>query len=310
MLSLKTDITEEMTRAMAEGYEQAPIPEVMKGMFRWAEKFVRHSWEMSEADIQGVREAGASDRDIADWALMAGIQTSFVTHADCGGADFPEQGGPVIGRNHDYYRNAMEGMNAAEPGTGEIAPHSADNGVGWIATDTSDAVYQEQAERATRRWGTVPNLLLALSGGCSPSLLPYVASGLERLERPQSTSFSPQQHAMVRALSSSLNRSPYSEATIKALFERNGLSDEVYRQVTSDYREYEWDPMDRLVLDFACKVNRHSYKVVEKDVQRFRDIGLDDEAYMDVVATVGMQMALDRIANALGVPPDEAELIA
>ena len=44
-------------------------------------------------------------------------------------------------------------------------------------------------------------------------------------------------------------------------------------------------------------------KVVAADAQSFRDVGLDDPAYIDVLNTVAIQTSLDRLANVLGVRP-------
>jgi alkylhydroperoxidase family enzyme len=49
---------------------------------------------------------------------------------------------------------------------------------------------------------------------------------------------------------------------------------------------------------------RNHYKVTEKDAQSFREAGLDDEAYVDVLNTASIQTSLDRLANALGARPD------
>ena len=47
----------------------------------------------------------------------------------------------------------------------------------------------------------------------------------------------------------------------------------------------------------------------EDDAQRFREVGLDDEAYVDVLNTVAIQTSLDRLANSLGVRPDQQPLL-
>ncbi len=66
---------------------------------------------------------------------------------------------------------------------------------------------------------------------------------------------------------------------------------------------------DRVVLDFTAKATRSAYKVEATDVQSFRDAGLDDEAYVDVLNTLAIQTSFDRLANALGVIPDSEPLL-
>ncbi len=43
---------------------------------------------------------------------------------------------------------------------------------------------------------------------------------------------------------------------------------------------------------------------------RFRDIGMGDETYLDILGTVGLQLGLDRTAWATGVAPEEGVLLA
>ena len=114
---------------------------------------------------------------------------------------------------------------------------------------------------------------------------------------------------MVRALVSHLNRCTYSADTTRQNLLNLTGDKGLVAAVTSDYRQYEWEPNDRLVLDFAEKMARNSYKVVPEDAQVFRDAGLDDEAYVDVLNTTSIQTSLDRLANALGVAPDKRPLI-
>ena len=64
-----------------------------------------------------------------------------------------------------------------------------------------------------------------------------------------------------------------------------------------------------VILDFGTKVARNAYKVTEDDAQQFRDVGLDDEAYVDVLNTVAIQTSCDRLANSLGVRPDPQPLL-
>ena len=64
-----------------------------------------------------------------------------------------------------------------------------------------------------------------------------------------------------------------------------------------------------MVLEFALKATRNAYKITAKDAQIFRDAGLTEEAYVDVLNTVAIQTSLDRLANCLGVVPDESPIL-
>jgi uncharacterized peroxidase-related enzyme len=114
---------------------------------------------------------------------------------------------------------------------------------------------------------------------------------------------------MVRALVSNLNRSPYSAHTTRQLLLNVSGDAALVDAVTTDYTQHDLAPQDKVVLDFAAKMARNSYKVVAADAQTFRDAGLDDEAYVDVLNTTSIQTSLDRLANALGVTPDARPLL-
>jgi uncharacterized peroxidase-related enzyme len=114
---------------------------------------------------------------------------------------------------------------------------------------------------------------------------------------------------MVRALVSNLNRSAYSAHTTRQLLLDVSGDASLVDAVTTDYTQCDLEPQDKLVLDFAAKMARNSYKVVPEDAQAFRDAGLDDEAYVDVLNTTSIQTSLDRLTNSLGVTPDEEPLL-
>jgi alkylhydroperoxidase family enzyme len=113
---------------------------------------------------------------------------------------------------------------------------------------------------------------------------------------------------MVRVLVSHLNRSRYSEPTSTALLVRVGGGALVDR-VRAEPLASDWNPDDRAVLALATVLVRNTYKVTEKEAISLREVGLDDEAYVDILNTVSIQTSLDRLANALGVRPDPVPLL-
>lgn len=108
---------------------------------------------------------------------------------------------------------------------------------------------------------------------------------------------------------SQLTRCEYSQPTTRALLERVTGDTGLWDQLGAAHPGAEWDSEDRVVLDFATKVARNAYKVTDKDAGTFRDAGLGDEAYVDVLNTTSIQVSLDRLANCLGVRPDERPLL-
>ena len=53
-------------------YRQAQISEKDRAMLDYAVKLTREPWNMEEADVQRLREAGFSDRDILDINMITG----------------------------------------------------------------------------------------------------------------------------------------------------------------------------------------------------------------------------------------------
>jgi len=297
-----------VAREIIEDPQTASIPDVHKAMFRWVEKFTRHSWDMTEADIQQLRDLGVGDEHIVEWAQVACLQTWWVMSADGGG--IPLEGNAVTGvavkHTRDWYENKEGGSLASAPGAARVERPSS-GGISWVRSDETAEVYQRVAAHARERYGFAPNIYSAVS--LVPDILPRHELAFEVLECPQSASLSPLRHAMVRALVSSLNRSAYSAATTRALILATGGDDALFDRVTHDYTSHDWSPADRAVLDFAAKMARNHYKVTAADAQSFREAGLDDEAYVDVLNTVSIQTSLDRLANALGVRPDDRAIM-
>lgn len=114
---------------------------------------------------------------------------------------------------------------------------------------------------------------------------------------------------MVRMIASHLSRERYSEVTAKALMLRLPGGAELADRLTREPLDSDWTPVDRAVLGLATKFSRSAYKVTEKDAIGLREVGLDDEAYVDILNTVSIQTSLDRLANVLGVQPDAQPLL-
>jgi uncharacterized peroxidase-related enzyme len=287
--------------------QSAPIPDLHKAMYAWVEKFVRGSWDMNASDIQVLRDAGATDKQIASWAHSASMQTWWVMMGDGGGIslDYGMEVGPVVGNTRPFYEKAEPGLLAAAPDGG--APAQTSDGDAWIETDESSETYKRVARAAQDRYGFVPNVLKATS--CAPETLPRHQHAFEILERPQSKSLSPRLHALTRAITSKMNRSSYFDATIKPLVEMTTQGANDYEKISGPWDPEQWDETDRVVLEFAIKAARNAYKIVDSDAQGFREVGLDDEAYVDVLNTVAIQTSIERFANSLGIAADEGVML-
>ena len=290
--------------------QTAPIPAVHRELFRFAEQFVRGSWEAGPADLERLRSVGLSERDIVLWATLGATQSWFTMSADGGGV--PLEGDAVtgtgVGRTRDAYEASREGLLAATAEADRPGLPSGDEAAAWVESDETNDAYLEAARWAEERYGCVPNLLRAVS--LQPGYFRRHEMALELLEAPRSASLSPRLHAMVRVLVSHLTRSRYSEPTTTALLARVTGDPGLAERVRTESLQGDLGSTDRVVLALATKFARNAYKVTEKDAISLREAGLDDEAYVDILNTVSIQTSLDRLTNVLGVRPDPIPLLA
>jgi alkylhydroperoxidase family enzyme len=324
----------ETREALLADPASAPIPQLHREAFGFAEQFVRASSTTTAQDLQRLRDAGLRDRDIVQWATLGSTQSWFTMSADGGG--IPLEGdamtGPGVGKVRSAYEAAPAGLlDARKPSEDSPNHASPAEAISFVSTDESGERYDKAAIWAERRYGFVPNLFRAVS--LQPGFYPRHQLAFELLEAPQSKSLSPRHHAMVRVLASHLTRGRYSEATAAELLSRVPDGEEIAGRLknatgtdgdagskdaggptiaggpTRDPLGFEWSPEDRAVLALAGKFASNAYKVTEKDAIGLRDVGLDDEAYVDILNTVSIQTSLDRLANVLGVRPDTAPLL-
>ncbi len=297
----------ETREKVLEDPQTAPIPALHKEAFRFAERFVRASWEMDHADLQRLRDAGLSEAQVVLWANSGATQSWFTMSADGGGIGLDGPAVAGIGKPRAYYEAAPEGLLAPSAAERVRITGPSQDAVAWVGIDESLPLHAAAADKAHRRYGFVPNLLRAVS--LHPSVHPRDLLALELLERPQSAQLTPRLHALIRARVSHLTRSSYGAVTTRALLERETGDPALWERLGAEAALPEADSTERLVLDFATKVARSAYKITEKDAIAFREDGLGDEGYVDTLNTTSIQVAIDRLANALGVQPDERPIL-
>jgi uncharacterized peroxidase-related enzyme len=301
----------QVVRQVLDDFESASIPELHKLAWRFTKRFVQSSWESTADDLDPLRSAGIDDHEILRWIEGAIVQTWWVMSADGGGVELdgftPATAARAVGQERESYDNSTGATSAAPGQRGALAPARARDGPAWIDMDLEAPEYRDAAERTRARYGFVPNFLAAFSR--RPQLYRRHLLAFELLEAPVTERLTPLQHAMVRALVTSLNRSAYGADTSRALLERHSDDATLWDRITGDYTTSEWSPADRAVLDFAAKMARNSYKVTDKDSARFVDAGLDIAAYVEVINIVSIQTSIERAANTLGVVPDGRPLL-
>lgn len=291
--------------ALLEDPQTAPIPDLHKAAFRFAQRYVRHSADMGPQDLQDLRDAGLSEADIVTWATLGSTQTWFTLSADGGG--IPLEGGmevgPVVGRVRADYAARPVRRLVEEP---QAAAAGAENGCAWVGAEEACEGYLEAAAWAEDRYGFTPNLLRAVS--LAPKYYRRHQLALELLERPQSETLTPRLHAMVRAIVSQSTYCAYSRSATRALLELQTGNGSLWERLAPG-GEGDWDSREQVVVDFARKLSLHSYKTTAADAEGFRQVGLGDEGYVDVLNTASIQLSLDRLANALGVVPDQQPMV-
>ena len=72
-----------------------------------------------------------------------------------------------------------------------------------------------------------------------------------------------------------------------------------------DYREMDLPPADRVLCDYAVKLTLSPGETGEADLDSLRQEGFDDEALTIAVQVIGYFNYINRIADGLGVDPEE-----
>ncbi len=75
--------------------------------------------------------------------------------------------------------------------------------------------------------------------------------------------------------------------------------------IKTDYRRAALAEADRVMLDFAVRLTRHPERMCRQDVERLREVGFDDVAIHDIVQTTGLFNYYNRLADGLGIDPEE-----
>ena len=68
-----------------------------------------------------------------------------------------------------------------------------------------------------------------------------------------------------------------------------------------DYRQAELDLQTRGLLDFSAKLTCEPWSMQESDVQRLRELGLEDDQILSVVLITCLYNFATRVAQGLGV---------
>ena len=76
---------------------------------------------------------------------------------------------------------------------------------------------------------------------------------------------------------------------------------ELASHVMHDYTKADLDPKTRGMLDFASRLTREPTTMQKSDVEKLRELGLEDERILSVVAITCLFNFMTRLADGLGV---------
>ncbi|MGH2674381.1 MAG: peroxidase [Actinomycetota bacterium] len=82
-------------------------------------------------------------------------------------------------------------------------------------------------------------------------------------------------------------------------------ADEYVHAVARDWRSAPLEPVDRALCEFAAKLTGEQDAMSSRDLDRLRTHDLDDRAIHDAVQAVAYFNYITRIADALGVEPED-----
>ena len=82
-------------------------------------------------------------------------------------------------------------------------------------------------------------------------------------------------------------------------------ADQFVRSIAQDWRRAPLSEADRALCEFAAKLCHHQNDMTPEDLDRLRSYGFDDRAIHDATQVVAYFNYITRIADALGVEPED-----
>jgi uncharacterized peroxidase-related enzyme len=82
-------------------------------------------------------------------------------------------------------------------------------------------------------------------------------------------------------------------------------ADAFVHALVRDWRTAPLAPVDRALCDFAARLTHHQHDLTPADLDTLRAHGLDDRAIHDAAQVIGYFNYITRLADALGVEPED-----
>ena len=81
--------------------------------------------------------------------------------------------------------------------------------------------------------------------------------------------------------------------------------DEFVERFADDWRTVDLPEHTRAALDFAEKLTQTPDQMTQEEIRRLRRVGFGDQDIHDIVQIVAFFNYINRVADALGVPPED-----
>jgi uncharacterized peroxidase-related enzyme len=73
-----------------------------------------------------------------------------------------------------------------------------------------------------------------------------------------------------------------------------------------DWRSADLAQPDQQLCEFAAKLTKEQYKMTAEDLETLRSCGFSDRSIHDAVQVIGYFNYITRIADSLGIEPEES----
>ncbi|AXX31784.1 peroxidase-related enzyme [Actinosynnema pretiosum subsp. pretiosum] len=165
-----------------------------------------------------------------------------------------------------------------------------------IDAQTATGEAKPLLDQVTGAFGVTPAMFKAVAN--SPAALKMMWAGFGALGEGKLGARLGEQIAVLVA---DRNACEYCLAAHTALGRKAGVSSEDMRQAQAGHSH---DPRTRAALEFSEKLVRERAQVTDADVDALRAVGFDDEAIVELIAHVALNLFTNYVNVALGVPVD------
>jgi uncharacterized peroxidase-related enzyme len=164
------------------------------------------------------------------------------------------------------------------------------------ASATGAVAEMYETDRAI--FGSLPNLTQAFS------LRPDAYAAWRALNGAIKATMDLRRYELATVAAARRLRSSYCTLAHGSVLLDKFLEPDQLRAVVEDYRTADLDAVDIAVMDLADKVAHDATSVTQEDVDRLRDLGLDDGEILDVVLAAAARCFFSKALDAVGAAPD------